>query len=234
MLVALPGLAPAQAVLRGVVVDSAGNPVNEAAVAVVAVHQATKTDARGAFTLGKLPKGDVEVSVRRLGFQPRTLQLKLTAENDSLRVVLAELPEVLDAVNVTATDRYKRQMVEEFYWRRARGIGKFFTRAEIQAQRASTPSEILRNTPGIRLVRTSNGTGIRFTSVQTMRTGACVPLIWLDGQRSPGMEIDQISIGDIEGLELYTGGSTTPPQFWIGTTTHCGTIVIWTRVPGTP
>ena len=63
-----------------------------------------------------------------------------------------------------------------------------------------------------------------------MRNTGCIPLIWLDGQRSPGMEIDEISLGDIEGIELYTGTSTTPPQFWVGTSNHCGTIVIWTRV----
>jgi hypothetical protein len=211
-----------------------GNPVVDAAVAVVAVHQATKTDARGRFTLDRIPAGKTELSVRRLGFSPRTLQLALDAAVDSLRIVLAELPEILDAVNVSATDRFKRQMVEEFYWRRARGLGKYLTREDIASRRASTPSEALRNTPGIRSVRTSSGTGVRFTAIQQMRNTGCIPLIWLDGQRSPGMEIDEISLGDIEGIELYTGTSTTPPQFWVGTSNHCGTIVIWTRVPGTP
>jgi hypothetical protein len=49
------------------------------------------------------------------------------------------------------------------------------------------------------------------------------------------MELDQIPANDIEGIELYRGASTTPAQFWQGSTqnTFCGTIVVWSRLPGT-
>jgi hypothetical protein len=61
-----------------------------------------------------------------------------------------------------------------------------------------------------------------------------MPTIWLDGQRALGLELDDLSANDIEGMELYQSLSTTPPQFSHGgSTTPCGTIVVWSRVPGT-
>jgi len=58
-------------------------------------------------------------------------------------------------------------------------------------------------------------------------------MMWIDGQRAPGMEIDEIPLTDIEGIELYNGASTTPAEFSQTNSTQCGTIVIWTRLPGT-
>ena len=45
------------------------------------------------------------------------------------------------------------------------------------------------------------------------------------------MEVDEIPVNDIEGIELYRGPATTPSQFWQGNLTECGTVVIWSRMP---
>jgi len=231
LLAAVSG-AGAQTIVRGVVVDSAGKPVSEVALAIVAIHQATRTDDQGHFVLPGVPKGDVEISVRRIGYEPLLVRFAVSGgPADSIRVVLAELPEVLDAVNVSAAERHRRQRIEDFYWRRARGIGTYFTREEILKRRASVPSDVLRTAKGVRFVRTSGGTGIRFNSATNTRV-ACIPMIWIDGQRAPGMEIDEIPLNDIEGIELYNGPATTPAEFWQASGAQCGTIVVWSRLPG--
>lgn len=223
-----------QAVLRGVVIDSSRTPIPEATVAVVEVHQATRTDDRGRFTLGKLPAGDVQLAVRRLGYEPRTLHKTLVGGGeDSITIVLKELPEVMSAVAVSAVEKHHRQGIEDFYFRRARGIGTFFTREEILKQRASTPSDLMRNTPGIRFVRVPSGKGIRFSTITSLRRGDCVPDLFLDGQRAANMELDDVSLNDIEAIELYSRISTLPSQFAPGNRTPCGAVVIWTRIPGT-
>jgi hypothetical protein len=57
-------------------------------------------------------------------------------------------------------------------------------------------------------------------------------LIWVDGQKAPGLEIDDIPLRDVEGIEVYNGPATTPMQFTAGhSMTQCGTIVIWSRPP---
>jgi hypothetical protein len=232
-LVFVPSHARAQGtIVRGVVVDSAGKPVSEAALGIVALHHATRTDEQGHFAFPALPKGGVEIAVRRIGYEPIIVRFVVSGgPADSIRVVLAELPAVLEAVSVSAAERHRLQRIEDFYWRRARGIGTYFTREEILARRASVPSDVLRTAKGIRFVRTASGGGIRFSSATSMRT-ACIPMIWIDGQRAPGMEIDEIPLNDIEGIELYNGASTTPPEFWQANTAQCGTIVVWSRPPG--
>jgi Carboxypeptidase regulatory-like domain/TonB-dependent Receptor Plug Domain len=220
--------------VRGLVLDSTQAPVPEVAVAVVAAHQVTRTDQQGRFSLSKLPPGDVEFSIRRIGFQPATLKRTIPANDvDTFTVVLAELPQALDAMSVT--ERHHRQGVEEFYFRRAQGLsGVFFTRDDISNQRASTPSDLMRTTPGVRLVRVGSGKGVRFPGNTGIRRGDCQPVVWLDGQSAPGMELDDIPLHDIEGIELYRGVSNTPGQFWRAGASQCGAIVVWTRVPGTP
>lgn len=222
------------ATVRGVVLDSAKAPVPEVAVAVVAVHQVTRTDANGRFTLTKLPPGEVEFSIRRIGYEATTLRKTVAAGGiDSLTVMLVELPEVLDAMSVT--ERHRRQGIEEFYFRRAQGMaGVFFTRDDIANQRASTPSDLMRATPGVRLVRVATGKGVRFQGTTGIRRGDCQPVVWLDGQAAPGMELDDIPLNDIEGIELYRGTSTTPGQFWRSGASQCGAVVVWSRIPGSP
>ena len=215
------------------IVDQNGTPVSEATVAVVSAHQVTRTDEQGRFVLGRLPRGPIELSVRRLGYQPRTVRLTLgPSGEESTTVVLAELPEVMSAIAVSAAERHRRQGVEDFFFRRARGIGTFFTHEDILKQRASTPSDLMRNTPGIRFIRVPSGKGIRFSTVTTLRRVDCVPDLFLDGQRAPGMELDDVGLNDIEAIELYSRISTLPSQFAPGNRTPCGAIVIWTRTPG--
>lgn len=225
-------------VLRGVVVDSAdGSPIENADVLLIALHQVARSNAKGQFTLIKLPKGEVELTIRRIGYEPQTETVVLSGgDRDSVKVVLAARPEVLDAVRANEAERHRRQGVEDFYVRRAQGIGTFITREQLEQLHSTQPSEALRSVPGIELrTRRDGSSSVRFTGTSTLSHRDCPPTIWLDGQRAPGLELDQIPARDIEGIELYRGAATTPAQFWQGSTSggFCGTIVVWSRVPGT-
>jgi len=229
----LSNAAQSQGHLRGVVTDSAGAAIPSADVGIVAARLLVRTDEQGRFTFRRVPLGVVEVSIRRLGYTPVRVRQTITgAENDSMVIIMVEQAEVLQAMTVSPSDRRQRQAIEEFYRRRTVGLGTYITREEILLRRASVPSDVFRDTPGIRLVRVRGSVGIRFNASAAMRRD-CVPMIWLDGQRAPQMEIDDLPLNDIEGIELYNGASTTPMQFSqssLGTT--CGTIVVWSRVPG--
>jgi hypothetical protein len=234
LLATLPSAVSAQGTLRGVVVDSASRaPVAFADVTILALHMVTRADSQGHFSLSRLPQGRIELSVRRLGFQPQRETIVLSGGgNDSVLVVLVAQPEILSAVAVSGGERRRRQMVEDFYVRRARGIGKFVTREDLEARHARLPTDVL-NLPGISLLRTRYGISVRFMTTSNVRRD-CAPNLWIDGQRAAGMELDEIPVDDIEGIELYNGPSTTPAQFWQGNLSNsaCGTIVVWSRVPG--
>ena len=108
------------ATVRGVVVDSARTPIPEVAVAVVSAHQATRTDDKGRFRLGKLPTGEVEITIRRIGYEPASLRRTIPPTGvDSIMVVLAELPQVMDAIAVSSAERHRRQgiyRIRAFVW----------------------------------------------------------------------------------------------------------------------
>jgi carboxypeptidase family protein/TonB-dependent receptor-like protein len=225
-------------VLRGIVVDSAnGTPIEDVDILAAALRQVGRSNSKGQFTLTKLPKGELELTIRRLGYKPQTQTIVLSGgDRDSVKIELVGQPELLRAMQIDEVERHRRQGVEDFYVRRARGIGTFISREQLEELRSIQPTDALRNVPGIQLIRTRDGNNsVRFTGVSSINRRDCPPTLWLDGQRVPGMELDQIPARDIEGIELYRGASTTPAQFWQGNTSNafCGTIVVWSRVPGT-
>jgi carboxypeptidase family protein/TonB-dependent receptor-like protein len=230
--VATPAQTQERVALVGVVRDSAGVPLGQADVGIVALHKLSKTNTEGRFRIDAVPTGVVIVSVRKLGFEPRSVTHAHTADADTLRVALVEKVVTLPGVSVSERDMRRMFWIEDFHRRRMRGIGTYLTREDIAKRRATRVSDALRETPGIRFVRVRGGTGVRFMSAPSNRRD-CMPMIWVDGQRAPEMEVDDLPVNEIEGIELYHGPSTTPMQFSQGALTTCGTIVVWSRVPGT-
>ena len=150
-------------VLRGVVADSSGAPIPGADVAIVALHRLAQTDARGRFSFAALPRRRHRAvgAPTRLCAASRSRRRGSRRRGDSTVVTLTELPDVLPGV--TASGQRARLAIEQFYQRRARGIGTFFTRDEIVDRHAVTISDVLRMAPGVQVVRTAAGDGIRFT-----------------------------------------------------------------------
>jgi hypothetical protein len=220
--------------VHGVVVDSAGTAVSDADVSIVELHLLTRTDRQGRFSFDKVPGGEHEVSIRKFGFQPEKVIVTVTELTTSYSVTLRSQAAVLEAVEVSATEMRLRLGIEDFYRRRARGTGgTFFTREEIMARNAKRTSDVLRSTPGLQIVNTREGQGVRFSGTASNRRG-CTPVMWIDGQAADNMEVDAIPVTDIEGIEIYSGPSTVPMQFSQRMSKDaCGAIVIWTRIPGT-
>ena len=223
--------------LRGIVVDSAGTPIPEVNVSIPSLRRLAKTSPTGHFSFDRLRPETVELSVRRLGYEPKYVHAAVGASGlDSLVVLLQTTPASLPGVSVLASEFRRRQGIEDFHERRVRGLGTYITRGEILARQTNRPTDLLRNTPGLRVVQLRGSVqGVRFLTVTSISTGMgrdCLPMIWVDGSKAPGMEIDAISARDIEGIELYNGPSTTPLQFsQAHSSTTCGTIVVWTRPP---
>jgi iron complex outermembrane receptor protein len=217
-------------VIRGRVTDSAGVAIPEADVAIVAIHALTRSDAQGRFSFSNVARGEHELSVRRLGYQPTTVKAIVGDLAYSYDIVLVAQAASVEGVDVNA-DLRLRLGIEEFYRRRARGAGgTFFTREEIAQRNPRRTTDLLRSAPGLRIVSGRNGTGARFNGKRQ-----CAPTLWLDGQAVRDMELDNIPVTDIEGMEIYSGPSTTPMQFSQASShTDCGAIVVWTRIPGEP
>jgi hypothetical protein len=223
-----------QRTLRGIVTDSAGYPLPNVEVRIMELGRVARSDPQGRFAVDRITARIVDVTLRRLGYQLKMVRISMIdGEGDSLRVIMTAEPLRLNTVEIEAQED-SHPFFSEYEKRRQRGIGTFITQKDIEKLNTSYPSDAFRRLPGMRFVSGPSGTGVRFMSSVGMggsvRTGGnCQPLIWIDGQSVPNMEIDEIRAQDIHGIEIYRGVSTTPSQFVKGGTGQCGTIVIWTK-----
>ena len=218
-------------VLTGVVVDSGGSPVLGAQVVVGQGSAFTETDEQGAFRLARLPAGTTTLSVKRLGFRPASVSVRVDASAPAkVSVTLARAAQPLSAVVVRgqhATTRYEGR-IGEFYRRlEERNGGVFITRAEIDRQNPRFLTDMMRTVPGLQLRSTR-----RSTNSVRMRERTCAPLVWLDGIAMPSGEtdLDTFPPSSIEGVEIYLGATTVPARYtWVRNKSSCGTILLWSR-----
>jgi hypothetical protein len=204
-------------------------------VEVDAGGQRARSDADGYFRLTATRRDTLTVFLRRLGHTPIAVTLRAEQlRGDTLLFLMEPAAQTLDALRVDAASGRSPLGLGGFDERRARGIGTFVTRDEIERRHTSRLSDVIRGRRGILLVRTAGGGfGVRF-SVASGRLRRCIPDLWLDGQRARGMELDDIPANTVEGIELYATLATVPFQFSTGGAgmERCGTIVVWSRPPG--
>jgi len=154
---------------------------------------------------------------------------------DTVVVELDRTSQILSAVTVTGSAMRRALGLRDFETRRDNGNGIFIAKDEITARNAARLSDVLQGKRGVRLVRLRSGKfGLRFSAYSHSRPN-CAPDVWLDGVLARELEIDDILSSDVEAMELYESFATVPSQFTprgSGTVLPCGTVVIWTRVPG--
>lgn len=220
--------------LVGVVRDPRGVGIEGAVVEIPGTG--TRTDAKGAFRLFTADIDTVTIAIRRPGFSP--IEALISASNrqwDTLAVELEPLSTRLPGVRVEE-ERTLREGLRGFEQRVAAKVsGLFITRADIVARNSSRLSDVLQTRRGVQLVQIgSNRYGVRFATYSGTRGNRCIPDMWVDGQRARGMELDDLPPNTVEGLELYDSFAIVPFEFTHGANSvPCGTIVVWTRPPGT-
>ncbi|CAN5227326.1 hypothetical protein BH23GEM2_BH23GEM2_14120 [soil metagenome] len=212
--------------LGGVVTDAGREPLDDVEVTVVepgTLRRSTKTDARGRFDLGEFPAGAVSFRVRHLGYEQRTVQVQMgTGElPTSVEIALIPIPEELEEVYVSTSPQGR---LRGFYQRRQqRGtFGRFLEQEDIRRIGARHASELFRNVPGISIASIGTGNAIRIRS--------CQPMVWVDGQRVPGAELDEVVLAsDIAAIEFYPSSAGVPAQYQDRGNRLCGLILVWTR-----
>lgn len=242
----------AQSTVRGVVTDSAtSRPLGGVEVRVLrdptprdtARLRVTTTSAGGQFAFSGLDSGRYSIAARRLGYRIASATFRLDGRSNlDLPLTLGRAVTTLDTVAVTARgvvpiEYGTSSRMHEFFYRRERGIGQFFTRDSIQASTAFTLADLLRRVRGFRVFshmdgRTEIGAArCRGTSLRASDTPRLTGvLLLIDGVRIDGESaaylIGSISAADIEGLEVYRGPSELPAEV-VGDA--CIAIYVWTR-----
>ena len=220
--------------LFGLVKDSLGHAVGGAVVRARGDVVVAISDDSGRFHVAQMPVGARGVFVRRLGFAPARAAIAASAGavdtvHVTLRAIVLELPEITVQEQ---HDSLSRKYLPEFWARRARGFGKFVTRDEIQQKGSSRFVDIVRSVSGVQIMTHRGRQEIRFrgAGVGSMFRD-CPPQYWLDGIPLMSGSAEEFSPDNVEAIELYAGPATTPARFNTRGPT-CGTVVVWSRLPG--
>jgi hypothetical protein len=227
---------PAHAQIRhgavsGQVMDSSGYAIPNVEVTALKLGRIAHTDSVGAFTIGDLPAGTNQLQFRRLANEPiiRSIQVPPddTAEAD---VTLGVVAQRLTGVVVQANALRVEEMIQ-FENRRRHGAGHFITRADIEQRNPVMLSDMMRTIPGAMLLPGEDGRPVlRFS-----RSGRanCPPQFFVDGIQVTAFDINDMPPNDVEAMELYAGSAGLPPEFnRMHSNVVCGTVVIWSRLPG--
>ncbi len=93
--------------ILGLVVDSAGTPIDEAEVQLVGANRVAVTRPNGGFLFRPLPVGPYLMRVRKLGYAPTTVTLNLVDHDDREVVIrMRALPVTLDAMVIAERSGY--------------------------------------------------------------------------------------------------------------------------------
>jgi hypothetical protein len=221
-------------IIDGVVSDSNLVPIQAAQVSIVRTGIRIGTGPNGRFRIVDVPPGEYIVIVRRVGFHP-TSAIVQVQETDTLRLsyTLERLTTMLDTVVISEKRQSLRMM--EFEARRKVGFGQFMTQDEIEKRNSVFATELFRKFPSIN-VSPSQTSALPVYYALSRReggnpnVGACPMQVFLDGVRLPtpfNLELLP-SPKEFAGIEVYSGASTTPPQY-AGYNSGCGVILVWTR-----
>lgn len=197
--------------LRGVVVDSGGNPLAGAHVGLTATANAAITDSAGRFELRGVVPGSQTLVARRLGYLPTETVVHVTGRVQREVVVrLDTYVPVLEAVFVEA----KRNLALErvgFTERQRMGLGQYFSPADLERRAATKVTDLLAHLPPPR--RRAAGPGCN--------------AYWVDGLRWQGNVDEFISPDEVAAIEVYSP-VLTPVEFK-DPFRDCRTIVIWSK-----
>lgn len=233
-----PALAVAQSrtgVVVGSIRDSTGQRLDQTIVRLVGASDRVSlvtSDDSGRYRLPGLAAGPAQLFARRIGYTPETLSVVIV-DGGMQRVdfVLKAVPVELEGTVIQADPL--RGKMGPFNTRRARGVGSFVTRSEIEKRQASSVSELLRYIPGVGVMQRMAGEPQPVQmqrSVSTSSQAKCVVSMYVDGQPYPNGNVDDFPPLSIEGIEVYKSASEIPADFRTRDS-MCGLISIWTRDP---
>lgn len=211
--------------VSGTVADADGNPIDGAAIELRHGDSTTRllrSDLHGRFRIDTVPAGNNSLRVRHLGFHERTVAVPA----DRVATMFVKLdPSVaaLDAVAVEGEGPDVNTKLQEFYARaQSNHFGHFIDEEQLARIHPEQTSDALRAVPGV-IVRPSRRIG------NEVRIRGCAPLVWVDGLRAPGGELDELTRGaDVAAMEIYSSIAGVPAQYTDRTAT-CGTILVWLK-----
>jgi len=208
--------------LSGVVTEGGGLPVAGAEVVLTGFPVVT-TNGRGAWRITDVTAGSWTVTIRRLGYAPRTVVVQVAADRETtLPVLLTPMALPVEELVVTASRRPERLAD-------AVVTTELIDRRTIESTAAPDMAAVLTEQTGIQLAGGHpSGTGVMLQGLSSERV-----LILLDGQPLSGrlsgtFDLARIPSTAVERVEVVKG----PQSTLYGSEAMGGVVNIITRRPG--
>jgi len=225
----------ASSVIDGIVSDTNLTPLNAAFVSILGTPLRIGTGANGRFRITNVPRGQYLVIVKRVGYRPTSGVIEVPA-SDTVRLAYTLEPIAVTLATVTVTEKPFSMRMTEFLARKKLGIGQFMTQEQIEAKNTVYPTELFRMFTSVNVSpNRANGVLTEYYALShregaNPQLGACPMQVYLDQIPLPTpFNLDLLPPPkDIAAIEVYSGPSTTPPQF-AGYNRGCGVILVWTR-----
>jgi len=215
----------AEPTVAGVIRDVGGIPISDAEVGIVSgarLQQIVTTAADGKFLITGVAWGTVPLRIRRLGYAMQSFDVDTRVPSSAtLEIVLRTVASELEEVTIAASDQVKLREFYEHKQQRA-SFGRFLEQHDIRRLGPINPSDLFRTVPGVVISTASGG--------NTIRIRGCQPMVWVDGQRVPGAELDEvIHPSEIAAIEFYPSNAGIPAQYLERGNRLCGSVLVWTR-----
>lgn len=252
LLLTLMAAAPAAGQVRiagRVIANGTGAPIAGAQITARSTTgrflRAARSDENGNFEFIIQRVGAVEIRANHDAFQANTAPTLFFDGHTFFRVEIRLDPEIvlLAPLEVVGRSVDPSPFLDDFRRRMRSGLGTYITRAEIERRRPMYVTDLLRDIPGVQL-QTSGSGGRPIVQISRAVGQPCSTRIFVDGMllnptmmtpRGPRSDVfridDIVSPGSVEGIEIYRGLSSAPPEFLTGDA-QCGVIAIWTRRGG--
>lgn len=223
------GQTPVEYAVSGTVLTMDGEPVARADVRVErqgkTVLAIVQSDSLGRFTAARLTDVPALVRVRAFGFLPSEVAVALapTTHRATVTVRLEPSAAKLARVGINAMSPDSDSKLAAYRDRKAtNGFAHFVDGDAIERKKPQFVSEMLRSIGGVTLTPSD-----RMGNV--LRIRGCSPLVWVDGIRMPGAQLDEVApAADVAGIEIYNSFAGIPSRYFDRTAT-CGTILVWLR-----
>ena len=211
----------------------AGDTVSIRGAAVTIDHtiEAGYTDSAGLVRVPELLDGGHIIEVVARGYQAYFDNFNSGA-NVKQPIQLELLP-----VPVSDTAKAKGERTDltfaGFNARRAKGQGKFFTRAQLDAASGRPLANLLKTDAGAFIASGSRGESELAMRRPASTSSPCYAAVVRDGVRlypfagAAPPDLDKMFAEEFAGIELYTRPATAPAELR-GTAT-CGALVLWSR-----
>ena len=211
----------------------AGDTVSIRGATVTIDHtiEAGSTDSAGVVRVPDLLDGGHIIEVVARGYQAYFDNFT-TGANVRQPIQLELLP-----ISASDTAKAKGQITElkfaGFAARRAKGQGKFFTRAQLDAASGRPLANLLKTDAGAFIVSGTHGESQLAMRPSGRASSPCYAAVVRDGVRiypfagaSPP-DLDKIFAEELAGIELYSRAATVPAE--LRDAGACGAVVLWSR-----